>query len=312
MPEPVIRPMRQADIDVVRQVGQRTWADVASKDVGHKVRYPMRPRKVVEAYMWKEPEGCLVAEDRGDVIASAFCHVWGRVGWVGPFEVLPERQNMGVGTKLMLRCEDYLRSRGCTVLGLETMPYFVRNLHFYLRLGYMPSEMTFVVEKSGMEKAGGSRAEELEKGSLGPLLPSIRSLSSRLCEGLDYSGEFEMTVERGLGTCLVLREGRSLSAGAIVHTYYPPDETDHVTLRLLVVNPDTPDQEGVFSEMLEAVEGVCARSGRKRLFARFSSKHSSLYPLFLSSGYKLDAANFRLVKGRCDERPGYHVSAWAG
>ncbi len=307
-----IRPMRLADMDEVRQVGQKAWSDVAAKDLGHKVRYPLRPRDIIEAYMWREPEGCLVAEDDGEIVGSAFCHVWGRIGWVGPFEVLPEMQNLGVGTKLMLECEHFMFSRGCSALGLETMPYFVRNLHFYLRLGYAPAETTFIMEKARIGNGAGANVAELDEDSLEQTLPLISSLSSRLGKGLDYAGEVEMTVRKNLGRCLVLRRGRSLSAFAVVHTFYPPEEMDHATLRLLAIDPRQKDSEGTFREILAAAEDACARSGRARLFIRFSSRHAALYPLLLSSGYRLEGANLRLIKGVWKERPGFHVAAWAG
>ncbi|MGD1060058.1 MAG: GNAT family N-acetyltransferase [Methanomassiliicoccales archaeon] len=308
----VVRPMRLAEIDAVREVGQKTWSDVASRDVGHKVRYPIRPREIIEAYMWKEPKGCLVAEKDGQVVGSAFCHVWGKIGWVGPFEVLPEMQNLGVGTRLMLESERFLTSRGCSAMGLETMPYLVRNLHFYLRLGYSPAETTFIMEKNRLEARSASSDSEIDGGALEDILPQITSLSARLCKGLDYAGEFEMTVRKGLGRCLVLKKGKVLAAAAIVHSYYPPEETDHSILRLLMVDPRRKDGEAVFREALAAAEGASAGSGRTRLFTRFSSGHSRLYPLLLSAGYRMDGANLRLVKGEWKENDALHVSAWAG
>jgi hypothetical protein len=53
--------MTSADVDEARTVGQITWSDLASRDLGKKVRYPVRPRQIIEAYMWREPGGCLVA-----------------------------------------------------------------------------------------------------------------------------------------------------------------------------------------------------------------------------------------------------------
>ncbi len=307
-----VRPMRPDDIESVRKVGQKAWSDVAAKDTGHKVRYPLRPSQIIEAYMWREPGGCLVAEDGREVVGSAFCHVWGKMGWLGPFEVLPEMQNLGVGTRLMLECERYLLSRGCSALGLETMPYFVKNLHFYLRLGYSPAETTFIMEKARPETRPASNVTILEEDDLEHAIPQIASLSSRLGKGLDYSGEVEMAVRRDLGRCLVLTRGRALSAFAVVHTFYPPDEMDHATLRLLAVDPRIKDGETVFREVLGAAEDACAKEGRSRLFTRFSSGHKSLYPLLISSGYRLEGANLRLVKGEWKERGAYHIAAWAG
>jgi len=308
----IIREMTEADIESVRKVGQRTWSDVATRDVGHKVRYPLRPREIVRAYMWKEPKGCLVAERKGEVVASAFCHAWGRVGWVGPFEVLPEMQNQGIGTSLMHRCEDFLASRGCSVLGLETMPYFMRNLHFYLRLGYVPGELTFITENRELSLEEGAGVEELEHPMGDALSSSITRLSNSLAPGLDYSREFEMTLKMSVGRCFVLRRGKVLQGAAIVHDYYPKGEADHASLRLLLVNPRIKEMREAFLALLDACENAVKEEGRKRLFARFSASHPLLYDELRERSYRLEGTNIRLVKGRYHEKGGYHLSAWAG
>ena len=95
-----IRPMRPEDMEEVREVGQIAWSDMVMHDIGRKFRYPKRSPKIIEAYLAMEPEGCLVAEQGGKIIGSAFCHVWGKVGWIGPLEVLPDHQGSGVGKAL--------------------------------------------------------------------------------------------------------------------------------------------------------------------------------------------------------------------
>src|SRR5512137_622507 len=117
------------DLAECQEVGKEAWSDLASRELGRKVKYPIRPRRIIEGYLWKEPNGCLVAEHEGRIVGVAYSHVWGQVGWLGPFEVLPEMQDKGVGSALLEGTERFLDQRGCQVRGVETMSNNVKNLH---------------------------------------------------------------------------------------------------------------------------------------------------------------------------------------
>jgi len=310
-----IRNMAREDIEEVREVGQKAWSDLASKDLGRRVKYPLRPRRLVEAYMWKEPEGCLIAEDDGRIVGSAFCHVWGKIGWVGPFEVLPELQNRGVGRALMLSCEKYLDRRGCVVFGLETMPHITKNIHFYLTAGYLPAGMTLISVKSlTWEQAfPNEKVQEVECGDLEQWSPQISNISARINPNLDFSREFEMAVRMGLGSGFVYRSKGKVCGCAILHAVHPLEESDHVSVRLVSVDPRAHDGVGIFSILMGVCESKALEWGRKRAFIRFAADNLELYGLLRERGYKLEAANIRMMRGiSYEERGPYHLAAWAG
>jgi GNAT superfamily N-acetyltransferase len=310
----IIRPMGPYDIAGAQKVGVETWSELASRELGYKVKYPTRPRRIIEAYMWKEPEGCLVAEHRGKIVGTAYSHVWGGVGWLGPFEVLPEMQDRGVGTALLAGCEAFLDRRGCRVQGLETMSNNVKNIHFYLRGGYRAIGSSLIMEKGLTSEV--EEAPRLEPSPIHEVASSLDGISRLSRKGhplLDYSKEVEMASKYDLGPCFLSKGSSGLKGFAILHSFYPSEEADHGSLRLLLVDPRSRAQEKVFALLLASCEAWAFQHGRKRLFVRFPADNSGLYQDFLRNGYKLDAANLRLAIGdQFSERGKYHLAAWAG
>ena len=104
----MIRPMVIGDIPQAQAIGKATWSKVASDDLGRPVEYPTRPSQIILAAIEEEPLGCFVAVVNEVIVGTAYSHVWGSVGWVGPVEVLPELQGSGIGSALMQACHTYL------------------------------------------------------------------------------------------------------------------------------------------------------------------------------------------------------------
>lgn len=256
-----------------------------------------------------------MAEEEGHILGSAFCHVWGRVGWVGPFEVLPEKQNMGVGGMLMRACDDYLERSGCQVFGLETMPHVTKNIHFYMRAGYAATGITLISVKPLADSPPRTRPEVTEASSddLTWLLDEVARLSAKVNPLLDYSKEVEMAVRFHLGGCFVLLRSGKVEGIALLHCVHPPEDSDHAAARLVVVDPEIENGAEVFGALMEACETRTMELQRKRIFARYPADDIQLYRALLARGYKLEAANMRMVRGRPFKEQGtYHLAAWAG
>ncbi len=310
----LVRHMAREDVAKVQEVGATAWSDLATKELGRKVSYPARPRRIIEAYMWKEPEGCLVAEHHGKIIGVAYSHVWGDVGWLGPFEVLPDVQDRGVGSALLSKCDDFLERRGCKVLGLETMSNNAKNIHFYMRAGYRVASSSLIMERkltSDVEKA--PRQEPSSADEVISALGDISELSRKGHPMVDYAREVEMAARYELGPVFMWRDRSRLKGIAVAHSYFPPAVSDHVSLRLLLIDPKSKGQERAFAHLLAGCEAWAFEHGRKRVFIRFPAENIGLYDELLTSGYKLAAANLRLVRGAAyKERGRYHLASWAG
>jgi GNAT superfamily N-acetyltransferase len=308
----MIRPMLAEDIEDVRRVGQITWSEVASRETGKRIRYPVRPRKVIEAYSWSDPQGCLVAEKEGEIVGSIFSHVWGRVGWIGPFEVLPELQSKGVGKALFAAAEGHLLLRGCAITGLETMTHVPRNVQFYMRAGYAPGDLALISTKALGPAAGSDHLEGVGRGELDELLAWSKTVSSAINPYLDYSSEIVMALEKDLGPVFVLRKEARIKALAVVHAYHPLAEADHSSVRLLLMPPNDND-EGAFRELMAGIEHRMFEMGRRRLFARFQSSKVQMFNLLADLDYKVEGANVRMSKPRdYAEKGEFNMAAWAG
>src|SRR5450432_1215153 len=61
-------------------------------------------------------------DERGHIVAFNMVHRSGSEGWMGPLAVRTEYQGSGTGKDVVMRGIDWLKSRGATVIGLETMP----------------------------------------------------------------------------------------------------------------------------------------------------------------------------------------------
>jgi len=311
-----IRPMREIDIPESRRVGQEAWSDLVSRDIGRKIRYPIRPRRIVETYMWKEPKGCLVVYENDILVGSAFSHVWGNVGWVGPIEILPESQNKGIGRMLLNASEEYLRNRGCQVIGVETMPNMPKNLHFYIMGGYVPRQLTLITEKPvrvSESKPIPPSTRELDGGELDDLLPKVVDLSKQVNPLLDYSIEFKAMFKKQLGQCMVLEHEGKIEGAALLHSYTRSGDSNFCSIKLVLVNNNLPNPWEAFIDLIFACETKALELGRKRIYSRFSGDNPKTYSVMTDCGFRLANSNIRVVKdGDYVENTDFHISSWAG
>ena len=311
---PQLRSMTHDDMEEVREVGQIAWSDLATHDIGRKFKYPKRSERIIDAYLYNEPGGCIVAEEDGKIIGSAFAHVWGRIGWIGPLEVLPAHQSHGVGKLLLGASEQHLRERGCEIIGLETMSHIPKHIHFYMSSGYRPSSLILIVEKV-LRYEGRSTASVVEPGAAGieEAMPAISRLSAKVNPLLDYSKEAAVTVGKRLGNVYIFEEGGEARGAAIMHSYQRGEEASYSSIKALLVDPQAPNPLEIMSSLLSKCEQVSLEQGKSRLLTRFSGDHLQLYNVLLSHDYMLKGANVRMTKlGDYRENGSYHITSWAG
>lgn len=64
--------------------------------------------------------GCFVAKHNDVLVGYIFSRKWEELGRIGTFEILPDRQGMGIGKILIKRAQSELKSLGHKYVGLET------------------------------------------------------------------------------------------------------------------------------------------------------------------------------------------------
>jgi GNAT superfamily N-acetyltransferase len=90
-----------------------------------------------------EPDGCFTAFTGSTRVGLSTTISYGSVGWLGNVIVHEEARSQGVGSFLVQRSIEYLRSKRVTTIGLYAYP---ERLRFYRRFGFHPSS-TYAVLK---------------------------------------------------------------------------------------------------------------------------------------------------------------------
>ncbi len=309
-----LRAMTLDDMEEVREVGQIAWSDLAMHDIGRKFRYPKRSERIIESYLATDPGGCIVAEMNGKIVGSAFCHVWGKVGWTGPLEVLPTYQDHGIGRMLLNVCETHLTERGCTTIGLETMSHLAKNLHFYLSSGYRPGPTTLIMEKVIRREALDSTGvREITRRDLDEGMEIVSKLSHAVNPQLDYAPEAASILSKALGNVFVIDDGEGPLGCALLHTYQRGEEAPYSSIKAVLVDPRTPEPRSVFDQLMSACETRSLEEGKTKLLTRFSPVDTRIYKVMLDRSYSLRGANLRMIKrGEYAEAGWCNITSWAG
>jgi hypothetical protein len=222
-------------------------------------------------------------------------------------------QDKGVGKALLSGCEDYLARSGCTHFGLETMPYIMKNVHFYLHAGYRPQQFTCIMEKRlSKQQEAPNGIDQVEEHNLGTVLPEISALSRLYHQDLDLSREVEMVVREGLGALFVSRSDERLIGFGVLHAFHPIEESDHSAVRLLLVDPHRANAADHFDRLMHSMENQSLLLGRSRMFVRFTVT-PLLYEEMRRRDYVLQGSNMRMIKGPgYSEKEGFIMASWAG
>jgi [ribosomal protein S18]-alanine N-acetyltransferase len=137
-----IREYRPTDFDVVWEIDQLCFpSGIAYSQMElssflnrrHAISLVAEPDFPVEAESVEASDGGSRSKIVGFVVAHAIRHKYGRILTL---DILPEARRFGLGTTLMLACEDRLRSSGCTTVFLETAVNNEPALRLYRKLGY--------------------------------------------------------------------------------------------------------------------------------------------------------------------------------
>ena len=119
MTAPIIRPMREADVEPFGEITatsyyevdartyQRAWPDPVRRPPGRNGAWINRAR----AALATDPGGCWVAEVDGEVVGGAVSRVRELMWILASFAVRPDLQGRGIGTQLMAAAMHH--GRGC-------------------------------------------------------------------------------------------------------------------------------------------------------------------------------------------------------
>jgi ribosomal protein S18 acetylase RimI-like enzyme len=94
------------------------------------------PDRDVDRKLADSPDGFVVAEDDGRLVAVMMVGYDGHRGWVNYLAVDPGRRGHGLGRAMMDHAEAWLVTQGCPKLNLQVRATNTDVLAFYEALGY--------------------------------------------------------------------------------------------------------------------------------------------------------------------------------
>ncbi len=303
-----ISELKNEEIDDLRHMQALVWQDHFLKERGQEVPLLYRSRKNIESYMTKKGGFCFVARINGKIIGSIICHTWGSVGWFGPFEVLPEYQNRGIGKELVKHAMNFLNESRCSTTGLETMSGSARNVAFYTKYGFKSKKLSYVLFKD-LEARAGQTDKSLIARKIGREdIPRLRPAWERIEHGLDYSAEIHATEDHELGEMWEFDDGTDFPNHAILHTYELIDGSMNTLMKLLVA-----DKKETALAMLAWFEERTQNLGKKGIFLRYYQGTGLELADLLDQGYMLNGTLIRMqMLGDGEDTELAHISCWSG
>jgi GNAT superfamily N-acetyltransferase len=267
-----------------------------------------RTLKNMSYYLKKEPSGCLLALDGKRVVGSIISHVWGSVGWFGPLEVDPRYQDKGIGKALVRESVNFLRARGCSTIGCETMASSARNLAFYHKLGFKSKSLSHVFYKVLADVPPEAiETSQVRQFQPGEPMADYKNLWNSIQPRLDYSVEFQSLLTEDLGRILVI-DTKNGPAHAIVHTHEMFEESSNAILKLLVAG-----SAEIADTLLDNCEISAVINGKTGMFIRSYDATPPELGWFFKHGYTLQSASVRLLlEGQDESGQLIHVSCWSG
>ena len=281
----------------------RVWQDHFLKEQNQQVPMMRRSLQNMKYYIEKEPEGCYVAVQNGKIAGSIISHVWGKVGWFGPLEVEAPLQGQGIGKALVQASMDYLKSKGCTTRGCETMASSPNNIAFYMNQGFKAKGMSNVMYKclEPLDPGSKNQARAFESEDL----VTAKELWQKIQPGLDYQIEFEAIKKFNLGEAWALENG----AHAIVHTYEMFADSNNAIVKLLASSENTPGLD----TLLERCEQSAILAGKTGMFLRTYGVTPPKLDWLYEKSYMLQSNSIRLIfEGPDESGKDFHVSCWSG
>ena len=240
-------------------------------------------------------EGAMIWRDEQDkIVAFNVAHRSGTEGWMGPLAVRPDRQLGGLGKEIVLAAAEWLKQRGVSTLGLETMPRTVDNIGFYSRLGFLPGHLTLTMTR---EVQRGSRVAGELLGALDPReraarVAEIGELVRALAPGYDFAREIQLTLDMSLGNAVTLRKGGRLAAFALCHSAPLAEGGTRDELRVLKVAVTDLDTLG---ELLDAVGAWAATQSIRRVAVRCQTAYRDAYRALIGDGFRVRWTDLRMT-----------------
>ena len=293
---PAEGPFRATDRDItlLNRVFSEAFTERYRKDGMLGVRVPHLNPVIWKFAIADAGEGAMVWRDEGGaIVAFNIVHQSGIEGWMGPLVVHPDHQGRGLGKIIVTAGIDWLKTRGATVIGLETMPRTMDNVGFYSALGMLPGHLTVTVTVEGIAASAIpesiARVPENEREKA---VEECRVLTETLLPGHDFTREIVLTDKMQIGDTVMLRRGGELVAFALCHTVPLVDGRVREELRVLKMVARSDDD---FDLLVTQLATFCRRAGTRRLAIRAQGSYPEIYRRLIMRGARVRWTDLRMT-----------------
>ena len=299
-------PVTERDIPAMNRLFSDSFTDRYRRDGLVGVRVPFLNDAIWRYAIADAGDGAMAWRDESDkLVAFNIAHRSGVEGWMGPLCVRPDRQLAGLGREVVSTAIAWLKARGATTIGLETMPRTVDNIGFYSRLGFVPGHLTLTMttEAAARGRPDGETTllADLDAGRRSARLAEIGRLVRTLAPGTDFTREIELTLDLALGDVIMVDREGGLAAFVLCHAAPLAEGGARDEVRVLKVG--ALDEEALFVA-LGAAGAWAHRSGGRRLAIRCQSAYGDLYGRLVDRGFRVRWSDLRMtLAGFPEHRP---------
>ena len=282
------------DVPALNEVFAVSFTDRYRRDGLVGVRVPkLNPDIWKYALRDAGPGAMLWHDEKDQIVAFNIAHRSGAEGWMGPLAVRPERQGAGIGTVIVNQASEWLRERGAKTIGLETMPRTVDNIGFYSQLGFLPGAMTVTLVRDARpsDRNSGQLLSQLTARDRDALLEGCRDRVDQAAAGYDFTREFELTDELGIGDTVVLEAG-GVRGFALWHSAALVDKRPAEELRLLKLFADSAE---TFERLIEILEECALQAGLRRVALRCQTGTTRAFAALVRRGYRVRWTDLRMT-----------------
>lgn len=316
-----IRTMHSKDLNAVNALLSKAFTQ-GREDDGYKItQVPMCRPEFLEMYLESCRDGCFVIEEKDKLIACAFSHVWGKVGWIGPIGVTPMSHLQGFGKQITKRCIEYLQQKGCTTIGLETMPRSYRNLGLYGKLGFVPGELTVDMMRQVSAYSGTSakspyrvvRYSTCSEAVKKEFLKRARNFVQRLDPSLDYSILIQLAEKFNYGeSLLMIKDSATIALGI---TFSGPTYSDekHGVLKVIALTAHLQMPDSYLPFLIHDFEHLAREQFLDYLLLRVPTQCIRAFKYLLKDKFRIIHSDLRMtLEGypKVDYSKYIHIDRW--
>ncbi|KPJ96442.1 MAG: hypothetical protein AMS18_00890 [Gemmatimonas sp. SG8_17] len=293
---------RNSDIAALNRLFSESFTDRYRRDGLLGVRVPQLNPQIWRYAILDAAEGAMLwFDEENELIAFNIAHRSGAEGWMGPLAVRSDSQGYGAGKMIVQAAIDWLRREGASTVGLETMPRTVENIGFYSRLGFVPQHLTLTMSSDARRRAEDGRLvplSELSRGDQEELVARCRARLDRSASGCDYSREFNLTIELGIGDAIVVEKRSEIAGFALWHSAPLAQDRLQEELRVLKLFADSPK---TFEQLAAAAESCAAEARLPRVVIRCQTAFCGAYETLIRRGYAVRWSDLRMTLKRRPE-----------